>query len=61
MRELARLFTGVFQHEVMLSSAGLHWLSVTSTGDGRFVVRSAMSAGPIGVLVLENGVALTRP
>jgi hypothetical protein len=56
--ETRERFTGVFEHDVVLSNAGLHWLSVKAVGHGPFSVSRTKPIGPVVASVLEAAVAL---
>ena len=58
---LRRRFAGVFEHDVTIASPGLHWLRVAPTALAASLVTNVEPAGPIGVVVLENIVALGGP
>lgn len=56
--ELSKRLGGVWQLDIMLAKAGLHWVSLRPTENGKISVRNVDPVGPIGVIVLENVMAL---
>lgn len=50
-------FTGSFDHDIRIPSAGLHWLQIREVGPRSFHVSRVEPAGPVTVFVLESAVA----
>lgn len=57
----AQRFAGIYDHDVVLPHAGLHWLRIHPQGDRLFSVSRVEPVGPVVVVVLEAAVALAGP
>lgn len=53
-------FTGSFDHDIRIPSAGLHWLQIREVGARSFHVSRVEPAGPVTVFVLESAVATAK-
>lgn len=49
-------FTGLYDHDLDLPRAGLHWVRIQHAGEGRFRISRSEPAGPVIVFVLEAAV-----
>ena len=54
-------FTGVFEHDVTIPHAGLHWLRVRPLAPGRFQVTRTEAPAQVSVFVLLSAVAAAGP
>ena len=59
--ELHGRFRGVYDHEIELPHAGMHWLRIQATAESVFRVSRSNPTGPIVVFALESSVARSPP
>lgn len=50
-------FTGIFEHDVDIPQAGLHWLAIRSVAPGRFIVTRVDAPAQASVFVLLSALA----